>query len=187
MKREALALASVLAAVAACRGEAQKADATAPPVQAASASAGASLCAAHQALDTMDQRQAVPLLPMMANHQKQMMRDHLVSVQGIADGLARNDFAAIETAAKKSGYSEQMGAMCSHMGTGAPGFTEQAITFHKSADAIADAARSKDRDAVVRGLAATLATCVGCHAKWKQQIVDDGTWARVSAGSPARE
>jgi hypothetical protein len=179
MKREALALASVLAAVAACRGEAQKADATAPPVQAASASAGASLCAAHQALDTMDQRQAVPLLPMMANHQKQMMRDHLVSVQGIADGLARNDFAAIETAAKKSG--------CSHMGTGAPGFTEQAITFHKSADAIADAARSKDRDAVVRGLAATLATCVGCHAKWKQQIVDDGTWARVSAGSPARE
>jgi mono/diheme cytochrome c family protein len=133
----------------------------------------------------MDTRNDVPLLPMMANHQKQMMRDHLVSVQGVVDGLARGDFAAIELAARKSGYSEQMGMTCSHMGTGAPGFTEQAITFHKSADTIADAAKNQDREGVVRALAATLGTCVGCHATYKQHVVDDGTWAQVTGGAPA--
>jgi cytochrome c556 len=82
------------------------------------------------------------------------------------------------------GYSEQMGAMCSHMGAGAPGFTEQALAFHKTADTIADAARSKDRDAVVRALGTTLATCTGCHAIWKQQIVDEKAWSQVTAGAP---
>jgi DNA-binding MarR family transcriptional regulator len=40
------------------------------------------------ALDRMDTRAPVPLLPMMANHQKQNMRDHLVAVQEIVAALA---------------------------------------------------------------------------------------------------
>jgi hypothetical protein len=185
MKTRSLVLAVALITVSACRNEGPRAEPStaAPPAGSAAALAGA--CSAQQALDRMDTRGPVPLLPMMANHQKQMMRDHLVSVHGIVDGLARGDFGAVESAAKKSGYSEQMGMTCSHMGTGAPGFTEQAITFHKSADTIADAAQRKDRDGVVSALAATLATCVGCHATYKQQLVDERTWAQVSAGSPA--
>lgn len=185
MKNRLLVLAITLVTVGACRNEGPRAEPStgAPPAGAATAPAGA--CSAQQALDRMDTRGPVPLLPMMANHQKQMMRDHLVSVHGVVDGLARDDFGAVESAARKSGYSEQMGMTCSHMGTGAPGFTEQALTFHKSADTIADAAQKKDRDGVLRALAATLGTCVGCHATYKQQIVDERTWAQVSEGADA--
>jgi hypothetical protein len=184
MKNLPIVLAVIISSAAACRGEKQHAAPSAGAAPADSANAGANPFGAQQALDHMDTRTPVPLLPMMANHQKQNMRDHLVAVQEIVGGLAREDFGAIESAARRIGYSEQMGAMCSHMGAGAPGFTDQAIAFHKTADTIADAARSRDRDAVVRALGATLGTCTGCHATWKQQIVDETTWSHVTAGAP---
>jgi hypothetical protein len=184
MKSPLIVFAVVLSAVAACRGEGQRAAPSVVATPADSANAVASMYAGQQALDHMDTRAPVPLLPMMANHQKQNMRDHLVAVQEIVGGLARNDFGAIEGASKRIGYSEQMGAMCSHMGAGAPGFTDQAIAFHKTADTIADAARSRDRDAVISALGATLGTCTGCHATWKQRIVDETAWSQVTAGTP---
>lgn len=183
MNHRSILVAVPLSALAACRSEPQQP--AAPSASAASsASPGAGLLEAQQALDRIDTRKPVPLLPMMANHQKQNMRDHLVAVQAIVGGLAHDDFGAIEAAAKRIGYSEQMGAMCTHMGAGAPGFTDQAITFHKTADTIADAARSKDRNAVVRALDATLATCTGCHAAWKQRVVDDETWSKTAGDAP---
>lgn len=139
---------------------------------------------AHEALDRMDTRAPVPLLPMMANHQKQNMRDHLVAVQEITAALAADDFPAIERAASRIGFSEQMGQMCSHMGAGAPGFTEQALNFHHTADRIGTAARDRDRARVVTELGATLRTCTSCHAAWRQQIVDEPTWRRLTATAP---
>jgi cytochrome c553 len=118
---------------------------------------------------------------MMANHQKQNMREHLVAVQEITAALASDDFAAVEKAVGRIGFSEQMGQMCTHMGAGAPGFTEQAIAFHHTADRIAEAARSHDRKGVVTAFAATLSTCTACHAAWKQQVVDEPTWTRLTA------
>jgi len=153
-------------------------------VAAPSASTAAAPCVAQEALDRMDTRTGVPLLPMMANHQKQNMRDHLAAVQEIVAGLGAADFAAIEKSASRIGYSEQMGAMCTHMGAGAPGFTEKAIAFHKTADGIAAAAKRKDRDAVLSALAATLSTCTGCHSTWKQQVVDDATWTKATSQAP---
>ena len=50
-------------------------------------------CAAHAALEQIDTRVAVPLLPMMANHQKQNMRDHLLAVQEIVLAAGRDDFS----------------------------------------------------------------------------------------------
>jgi len=138
-------------------------------------------------LDEMDPRTPVPLLPMMANHQKQNMRDHLIAVQEIVQGLATNDFEAIEKAAKRIGYSDEMGQMCTHMGAGAPGFTEQSLRFHRTADGIAEAARGKQRANVLRELAATLQTCTGCHAVWKQRVVDDVAWRQVTAAHPTKE
>jgi cytochrome c556 len=128
-------------------------------------------CAA-DALDRMDGRTALPLLPMMATHQKQNMRDHLVAVQEIIAAATIADFAAVEKAAARIGFSEQMGAMCTHMGAGAPGFSEQAIAFHTTADSIGAAAKSKDRDAVLLALANTLHACTTCHATWKQRVID---------------
>ncbi|MGK4005009.1 cytochrome c [Sorangium sp. So ce1036] len=177
MKSLTISFAVALLATAGCRNEEKHA----APAPVAAPGDSASV---QQALDRMDTRAPVPLLPMMANHQKQNMRDHLVAVQEIVGGLASDDFGAIERAASRIGYSEQMSAMCSHMGAGAPGFTDQAVAFHKTADTIADAARSKDRDAVVRALGATLGTCTGCHAMWKQRIVDERTWSQITAGTP---
>lgn len=131
-------------------------------------------------LDSIDERTPVPLLPMMANHQKQNMRDHLLVVQEITAAIATKDFDAIAKSASRIGFSEQMGQMCTHMGAGAPGFTEQALNFHHTADRIGQAAGSRDLAGVLNALGETLATCTSCHAKFKQQVVDDETWASVT-------
>src|SRR2546426_455959 len=59
--------------------------------------------------DSMDERVPVPLLPVMANHQKQNMREHLAAVQGIIGAIGAKDFDGISRAASTIGYSEQMG------------------------------------------------------------------------------
>ena len=124
-------------------------------------------------LERIDTRLPVPLTPMMADHQKQNMREHLQAVQAIIDGVAREDFAAVEKAAKTMGYSEEMRQMCTNMGAGAPGFTERAIDFHKSADKIAEAAKFKSPTGTLQALNATLQTCTSCHAAFRQKIIDD--------------
>jgi len=135
---------------------------------------------ASSVLDALDTRVPVPLLPMMANHQKANMRAHLAAVQEIVAAVGGKDFDAISRAAASIGYSEQMGRMCNHMGAGAPGFAEQALRFHHTADRIADAAHKRDMPGVLSALGDTLATCTGCHATFKQSIVDESTWAALA-------
>jgi cytochrome c556 len=121
---------------------------------------------------------------MMASHQRQSMRDHLVAVQEIVAAAATDDFAGVERAAGRIGFSEQMGQMCTHVGTGAPGFAEQALDFHHTADRISAAARDRDRARVLTELGATLQACTSCHAVWKQQVVDEATWQRLTSSAP---
>jgi len=132
----------------------------------------------------MDARSGLPLLPMMANHQKQNMREHLVAVQAIVAALATDDFAQVAKAAGKLGFSDEMGRMCTHMGSGAPGFTEQALAFHHTADGIAAAARARDKPRVLEELSATLEACTSCHAAWKQQVVDEASWEKLTLLPP---
>ena len=61
-----------------------------------------------------------------------------------------------------------------------PGFTEQALRFHHTADKISDAAHQHDMPGVLSALGDTLATCTGCHATFKQRIVDEATWASLA-------
>jgi hypothetical protein len=145
-----------------------------PPAPAAPAPPG-------DPLAQLDPRTPLPLLPHMANHQKQNMRDHLVAVQEIVAGLGADDLAAVERAAGRIASSPEMAQMCTHMGAGAPGFTEQSLGFHQTADGILAAARAGDRAAVLAHLDATLRTCTGCHAQWKQQIVDAPTFEKLGA------
>ncbi len=70
--------------------------------------------------------------------------------------------------------------MCTHMGAGAPGFTDAALTFHHTADTIGDAAKRGDMDGVLSALNKTLATCTSCHSTFKEQVVDDATWTRLT-------
>jgi hypothetical protein len=133
--------------------------------------------------DALDSRTPVPMLAMMANHQKENMRDHLLVVQQIALALAGDDFPAVERAASRMGYTEQMGRMCTHMGSGAPGFTEQALRFHHAADRIGVAARERDRKRVLAELGATLQICTSCHSTFKQQVVDEPTFRRLASSA----
>ncbi len=135
-----------------------------------------SLAGPVEELNQLDTRTPVPMPPYMANHQKQNMREHLEAVQGIISGLSKKDFKAIAAAAKRMGFSEEMGNMCEHMGAGAAGFTEQAIQFHKSADEIARFAEKRDQLGVITGLNNTLNRCTTCHSTYRQQIVDEATY-----------
>jgi hypothetical protein len=138
-------------------------------------------------LDAMDARTPVPLLPMMANHQKQNMRDHLLVVQEIVAAVSAKDFEAVQTSARRIGYSEQMGQMCEHMGAGAQGFTELALKFHHTADKIGEAAQKRDSEGVLNALSETLATCASCHQTFKQQVVHDAAWtALTKRATPSR-
>jgi hypothetical protein len=132
---------------------------------------------------TDDTRIALPLLPRMAAHQRENMRDHLAAAQEMIAGLAAGDFAAVESSAKRIGYSEQMGQMCERMGAGAPGFNELALNFHHTADTIVPAAKARDSAATLKALSATLQTCVACHAVYRQQIVDEATWNKITTRS----
>lgn len=159
--------------------------ATSPPATSSTpAPTSATPSGAQQALDRLDARTPVPLLPMMANHQKQNMRDHLTAVQQMVAAVAKRDFAAVEKAAGRIGFSEQMGQMCEHMGSGAPGFTEAALRFHHDADKIGEAARKRDSEQVLVLLGQTLGHCTGCHETYKQHVVDEAGWSEAVGAPP---
>ena len=135
---------------------------------------------AANAAGMLDTRTPVPLLPMMAQHQKEQMRDHLLAIQEIIEATSREAWQEVETSAARIGYSESMAAMCEHMGAATPGFSDVALRFHQTADLIAEAARAHDAKSVLEKTAATVAVCTGCHAAYKQQIVDDDEWQRLT-------
>jgi hypothetical protein len=129
-----------------------------------------------------DPRTPLPLTEKMALHQKAAMRDHLAVVQEITNALATDDFAAIETSAGRIAWSSSQATMCEHLGQGAAGFASVGENFHRTASTIVESARRRDRVAVTRAVAATVATCVGCHATYRQEIVDATTFAALGTG-----
>lgn len=133
-------------------------------------------------LHALDPRTPVPLQPMMAWHQKQSMMEHLVAIQRITDGLAREDWDEVARASSLIETSADMQQMCRHMGAGAEGFTELALDFHRRADAIGVAARGHDGPAALRATSNTLQACTACHAAFRQEVVDGATW-QLRSGS----
>ncbi len=138
-------------------------------------------CQPVRELAKLDRRQPVPLQPMMAWHQKQNMMEHLVAIQRITAGLAREDWAEVASASALLESSEQMQQMCQHMGAGAEGFTESALDFHRRADAIGEAARAEDAASVLRATSDTLQACTGCHAVFRQEVVSAAAWRERAA------
>lgn len=113
------------------------------------------------------------------------MRDHLAAVQEIIAAMSQGDFAGVAKASARIESSEHMRQMCSHMGQGAAGFTEMALNFHRTADTIGAAARKKDQKEVLTALSTTVSTCVKCHETYRQQVVDETTWSRLTAAKPS--
>lgn len=156
----------------------------APSTGAPAAGAPATGAEALGELNRLDPRRPVPLLPKMAWHQKQNMQAHLAAIQRITAALAGEDWEEVRAAAATIGTSPQMQRMCEHMGAGAEGFTELALEFHRRADGIGEAAATKDVARVLRATSGTLQTCVGCHAAYRQEVVDAGTYGRLTGASP---
>lgn len=142
---------------------------TAPPATTAGGAGAAGL----------DKRTPLPLTAMMANHQKQEMRDHLQVVQEIAIALGKDDFDAIAASAARIAWSDKQAMMCKHMGAGASGFTAMGEHFHRTVDDIVKAAKGRDRAGVATALGTTLGTCVGCHATYRQDIVDEQAFSKL--------
>jgi cytochrome c556 len=161
----------LLVAITLCVGCRAAAESEPNPQASAHLAAQAAPPRAREALDELDQRRPVPLLPMMAQHQKANMREHLEAVQEVVAAAAVGDFEKVAVAAKRMGYSESMGRMCEHIGAAALGFTDQALSFHHTADEIAVAAKRQDGEAVLTALSKTLQACTSCHATYKQQLV----------------
>jgi len=165
------ALAALLST--ACQG---KPAPTQPVEEASAAVASSNACQPIAEFNALDPRRPVPLQPMMAWHQKKNMQEHLEAIERIVDGLAQEDWEAIGLASARIESSPQMQQMCEHMGAGAEGFTELALDFHHRADAIGEAARARDAQAVLRATSNTLQACTTCHATYRQEVVDAETW-----------
>jgi cytochrome c556 len=129
----------------------------------------------------LDGRRSLPLLPAMAEEQRQNMRGHLEAIQQVVAGLAAGDFAAVEAASKRIGSSPQMHAMCARLAAGSSEFQSQAMNFHRTADSIGEAARGRDSTRTLAALSRTLVTCTACHATFRQEVVDESTWQALIA------
>lgn len=182
MKKICAAVMAPSLVLGACQNHEPAPDTAPPPSSAAPVTAA---CAPMEELARLDARRPVPLQPMMAWHQKQNMMEHLVAIQRITEGLSREDWGEIAQASALIEASPHMQQTCQHMGAGAEGFTEMALDFHRRADAIGAAARAQDAGAVLRATSHTLEACTGCHAAFRQEIVDPATWRDRTAGATA--
>ena len=114
-----------------------------------------------------DGRTKLNVPPMMQEHQKRNMREHLRAVQEIVALLAAGDYEkGSQTAREKLGLSEEMMKMCSMFGD--EGFTRMGISFHESGDALGEALKAKDMKKSLAALNSTLTKCVACHDAYKQ-------------------
>jgi cytochrome c556 len=119
---------------------------------------------------------------MMAEHQKQNMRQHLVAVRDIVNALSASDCAAVEKFAAALGTTPEMARTCNVMGAATPGFSEQALAFHRTADGSGEAARRGEQAEVMMALGKTLEACTACHATYRQEVVNQETRKELTKG-----
>lgn len=114
-----------------------------------------------------DKRIPLNLPPMMAQHQKANMREHLKAVNEIVGYMGAKDFTqASKTAHEKLGLTTQMKQMCDNMPNET--FRTMALDFHQSGDALAEVLKTKDADQSLKALDAVLTKCTACHEMFRQ-------------------
>jgi cytochrome c556 len=115
------------------------------------------------------QRAVVPLTPDEREHVLGEMRDFLVALQGITDGLARNDFGAVAAAARKVGAGSEAGRMPPAIAKKLPPeFRQLARATHEGFDSLAaDAANRRDARQTLAQTSALMQRCNACHAAFR--------------------
>jgi len=114
-----------------------------------------------------DNRISLDLSPKMAHHQLMNMRSHVKAVTSIIHFLSKDEFdSASEVAHSQLGLTKEMEKMCSAFSN--PDFVKLGMAFHKSADAMADVFKTKDKNKSLQALSTTMNYCVDCHSTFRQ-------------------
>jgi cytochrome c556 len=139
------------------------------PPPSTQAAAPASTQAAAPASQARDGRSVVPLTPDERDHVLGEMRDFLMALQRITDGLAREDGAAVAAAARAVGAGSPTGRMPPAIARKLPpDFRELARATHEDFDRIAaGTSPSLDRSRTLAQTAVLLQRCTTCHAAFR--------------------
>ena len=115
------------------------------------------------------QRVVVPLTPDEREHVLGEMRDFLTALQGVTDGLARDDFSAVAAAARKVGAGSEAGRMPPAIAKKLPPeFRQLAKATHDGFDVLAaDAAARRDARHTLAQTSALMQRCNACHAAFR--------------------
>jgi hypothetical protein len=111
----------------------------------------------------------VPLTPAEREHVLGEMRDFLVALQAVTDGLARDDFGAVAAAARKVGAGAEGGRMPPGIARKLPPeFRQLARATHDGFDALAtDAVARGDARHTLAQTSALMQRCNACHAAFQ--------------------
>lgn len=122
----------------------------------------------HQQMSaTVDERISLGLPPLMKQHQLANMRSHLEAIQRIVGLIAEGQFeTASNIAHTKLGLTEEMQNMCNMMKN--EDFKKLGLSFHQSADDLAEVLLTKDTNQSLKALHKTMNYCVQCHATYRQ-------------------
>jgi cytochrome c556 len=115
------------------------------------------------------QRAVVPLTTDEREHVLGEMRDFLAALQGVTDGLARDDFGAVAAAARKVGAGSESGRMPPAIAKKLPPeFRRLAKATHDGFDLVAaDAAARRDARHTLAQTSALMQRCNACHAAFQ--------------------
>lgn len=115
-----------------------------------------------------DGRVAIVLAPAERDLMLREMRDFVAGLQGLADGLARDDAQAVAEAARRMGTARTHDVPAAMMGKLPLGFKSMALGVHRQFDTIAaDAAVGGDSRHTLAQLSDVLRQCVACHAAYR--------------------
>jgi hypothetical protein len=109
-----------------------------------------------------DKRTPLKVPPMMKDHMRSNMRDHLAAVNETAKLIGAGNFqAASSVIHDRLGTNEEMTRMCGMFGNET--YKEMGLAMHTSADVLSAEIKSKDMGKIMKALSGTLEKCVACH------------------------
>ena len=113
-------------------------------------------------------REVLKLAPEQEAHVRYEMRGFLVSLQGINEALAKQDFEAVARYARQSGASAPQAAPRG-LGKALPQrFREMGSAAHVAFDQLAvDASTMGDTRVVLEQVSGIMKTCIQCHAAYR--------------------
>ena len=100
-------------------------------------------------------------------HQLSNMRSHMTALAEIVKYMNSDQYdEASAVAQEKLGLTVSMNSMCENFGS--KSFETMGVSFHKSADALAQTLKTKDHQKSMVALEKVMNGCVLCHSTFKQ-------------------